>query len=1029
MGCNIALKANNGEPSILFKKLTEANNNHEQAIDSYYFTKTDTFKKEFGDWENGKVDKSKLDKNGEPKFEEFVKNDIEDYEKVELDNKAAVYKKILNEMPRLLGRLNKSIDSQKKFGKNKDLLKKLEDLVPLLESGDIADGIPKFILSSSNHIKSLKKKAEEAADINKLTFIKKAAESYGLVEQLIDKLYEDPEIGEIFDETLLKDSKNIRANLAYIKNLYLAESKKFIATEFSKRNPSWKKADISKWLDEAPRDSKATEHLLEYMGDSQDKVLAAIAKVVQGQKHEIRRERVKLDATLSDLTDDVVKEAKSSKAEDIFKDIMMQDADGTSYVIDPNLEFTNGKDQAQDALYNKAESVRNSKPALYQFLLFYNEEMNKIDTFLPNKYRLNGRIPSVLLNTRERLKDGSLKDKGNLIKDQLSKSMTRSNLDTERGAVFDASGKPIETIPIFYTQKYDSVDYDAFYKAKLAEEIEAGKSTGDADIIATKYAESESSKKMNKLVSKDLANSLQAFHATATNYAKMNEVTTIIEASKDIVSSDKRTYVKLDSAGRVVVNKDKYGDSRPETITGKESTSRKVLETFLSMQVYGQMEKDLGAVDVMGSKIDVNKALRNLNKSTSYIQMTLNALSSSASFFMGNYNNLVEAMAGEFTSVKSYKKASKMYRKNLGSTMSDIGSRKSKGLINQLDNHYAFMGDYDQSNVRSTENSKTARLFKTDALFFMEGVGQHQVQNTMALAVMDDIKAFDKVGNSKGSVLDAHSVGDNGVIIADIYVKNESGELVKYDANQQNQVADKVSTVIRKIQGNYSQSTATFAKQDGRMALVMKYRDWMYEGLVRRFGKKQYNANLGVEVEGFYREGTKVGATLIKHLKTLKIQAMKEDWQNLTPKEKANFIRLVAEVSTIVSLGAISSLMGYAGKHMEDEYDGDNLSDRLALGSFNYSVYLANRLYTETSSLINPMEFVRITKSPTVSSSVLESTIKLAMQMMNPLEVRETGRHKGESELFLAASKLVPMYKNIAKLTPEGIKDSGAFYN
>ena len=148
-----------------------------------------------------------------------------------------------------------------------------------------------------------------------------------------------------------------------------------------------------------------------------------------------------------------------------------------------------------------------------------------------------------------------------------------------------------------------------------------------------------------------------------------------------------------------------------------------------------------------------------------------------------------------------------------------------------------------------------------------------------------------------------------------------------------------------------------------------------------------------------------------------------------TPKEKANFIRLVAEVSTIVSLGAISSLMGYAGKHMEDEYDGDNLSDRLALGSFNYSVYLANRLYTETSSLINPMEFVRITKSPTVSSSVLESTIKLAMQMMNPLEIRETGRQKGESELFLAASKLMPLYKNIQKLTPEGIKESGAFYN
>jgi len=1031
MACNLSLNASNGEKSILFKKIAKVSNNIDVAIDAYYFTKTEEFKREYGDWENGEVPKEFLDLNGEPLYETFSDKDYMqdiDYSEIELEAKTDMYKKLMEEIPSVLSKIEKNIDSLKRTGKNGELIKKLEYIKPLLMTGDVNTGIPKFIESARTHIISLRNRAEARTDIKDIRRTYKDAKSYEMVLDILDALQIDSESREIFSEDLFKGGAQIRSDLAELESMYFNAASKHLVDGLHEQDKSWSKDDIRKWLSSSPRDVKYTEKLLEAMVDSQDKLLASVGNLVGNQEHAIRREKIDFNNELSNLVDSVIDEAGSSNSDKVFSPIIHTKANGELHILDISAEDTKGKNLESDEQFRKVQEIKRTNPKLMEFLVFYTDTMTKLNSGIPDRAVLGTRLPSVLKDSLERMQGKSIKENSKQIWDETGKAILRSNLDMEKGMINDASGKPIDQIPTFYTQKYDSVDFEDTYNEKYKELIEGGMEDNEAGVSASTYAEKVATDKMAKLITKDLSHSLQAFHAMAINFSKKNEILDLLESAKDVVESKRRRYVKIDKAGRTVTTKDHLGNVIPETILGPESRAAETLNTFLQMHVYGQKETDLGYFDLLGKKFDTNKVLRQINKKTSLVQMALNFLASSANIAVGEYNNSLEALAGEYTSGKSYKKAGKIYRQGIGDVMADIGSRKSNSLVNQINDHYQILGDYNPSNVKVNENSKFKRLFKTNMLFFMQESGEHFLQMRMGMSVLDHIKTFDKNGKETGTLLDAHKKGDGKISIENTFIEGKDGKIVPYDVSQQNRVTNKISAVLRKVHGNYSAQTATAAKQDARTAMILKYRDWAYEGLVRRFGGKQTYVNLEQDATGFYKDGFNTMWKLKDDLKTLNFQLIKEDWQNLTPNERANVKRLVAEAATIVSLIASAALLSHAGKGMEDDYDSDKLTDRLALGGFNYLVYMTNRIKTEIFAYVNPVEALRLFQSPAASTTLIENTIKLLGQFMDPTEIRETGRQRGDYEIFIKASKLVPAYKNLSRLNPEGIKDSGVFY-
>ena len=1032
MACNVNIKADNGENSILFKSIAEVISDPNEAVDLYFYTKTDDFKKLYGDYTSEDFDTRKLDANDEPRYESFSREaymDDVDYNNIELSNSAEVYKTLLETVPKAIEMIEPRI-SYLEASSDVDMesLSKLKDLHKILTTQDINTSIPRFVEMANKHVAAIRKKADRSkknpdSDIRELSSLNKTAQSYSMLSELKAELSEDPEVQAIFGGGLESMDTTI-GNIQHIQSTYLSKSMDVLVEEFHKRDRSWSKKDIRNNLKHASRDVTFTEQMLEYLGDSTDRVLSTVGAIMMEAKHKQNRAAIDFNKNLADKLE-LVEKSTSLKGDEIFKEVIVEDDNGEVHYINPEAEFTNGKNPLMDKMYNKLQKVKGNT-ALMDFLLFFDEEYTTLNAMLPPSTRMDTRLPSVLRSDWELLGGKSIKEKYGLITDNVVKKLQRSNLEMERGLILDDTGKPVKRIPTFYTQKYNSIDYNAAYTTHFNELVKDGMSEADAGEVAAAKAEVDATKKMSEFISRDLAGSLQAFHAMATNYATKSELVHIFESALAVVGSNKRTYSLVDSGG-ISYKNIKTGKDIP--IRGPQSNAKKVLEKFLDMQLYGQREKDLGYVDIFGMKIDTNSTLRALNNTTGLVQQSANVLSGIANIGNGEYNTIMEAIGGEFFTTTDLAHASGVYKQNIGGILSDIGERTPKNIVNLLEEHYNILQSF-ESDIKSTEQSKVKRLMKTSTLYFIQTSGEHFMQVRGGLAMLNATKTYDKNGKEVSNLLKAHSV-KNGKLKIDegLFIKDKEGSLVAFDTNQQNRISNKIGAVLRSMHGNYSTDTANAMKQDARLALVQKYRNWIYPGVIRRFSKTRPNHMLEQDMEGFYRTGARVLWGMRNELKTMQFQLMKEKWQNLSAHEKANIRRFVTETATITLLGISGAMLGHAGKLMDEEFNTDSMSDRMVLGTYALLNYEVNRLYTEVFAYINPLEAVRLMRSPTASQSIIEGLLKLTGQLVtDPFETYDVGWRKGEYKIGAKLEKLVPVYKQLKTLNIDGIQDRGAFY-
>lgn len=1020
MNCRLNLKAPNGANSILFKDITEVTKNPVEAIDLYFYTKTPEFED---------VYKGDKDANGEPIYAQFSEEaylDEIDYNNIELDSAADVYKSVLSEIPKLINVIDDRIDFLYNTGGTTADINKLREIRKVLDTGAINSSIPKFIKMSKLHLFNLKNNAEKAlnepgTDIKKMASYFKVAQSYNSIRTIKNALIGDPNVAKIFQSPIL-DINRALGHIDDISAYYQEASLDYLADQFHQRDNTWTKKEIKQALIASPRDVLWSEMMLEYMGDSRDRALSMVARIMMEAEHKVRKLTIDFNKELETVLEDLEKAYPNKKGEAIFDELLIVDDKGETHFVDPDVEFTGGKSLFADKMYERLQQIKQS-PALFNYLVFHSETMKSLESMLPPGARVGTRLPSVLRSEWELLQGKSIKEKSTLIMDNARKRITRSNTDMERGMILDGTGKPVRRIPTFYTQKYATDDYDIFYNDKFKELIKKGIDEDVASDQADVYAEAEAVKKMQKIITKDLSSSLQSFHAMALNYGAKNELVNIFDSAEFLIGN--REYTLIDSGGRTMINPK---TNLPVTKTGEGSNAQKQLKTFLDMQLYGQKEKDLGYFEVLGMKVDTNSSLRVLNNSTGLIMQAGNVLAGLGNISNGEYNNVMESIGGEFFTTKDYYKASGMYKKNITGILSDIGARTPSNIVNLLEEHYNILQSFGGDKISTNERSKARRLMKTNSLYFIQASGEHFMQVRAGLAMLNATEIFNKKGESLGNLLDAHKV-ENGKLIVpeDVYILEKDGSLVKFDSNQEARISNKIGAVLRKMHGNYSTKTANEMQQDARTALIMKFRGWMYEGIKRRWGKKRDYHMMESEAEGFYLEGARAAKILIKDLSKLQLSLTKERWSNMTPAEKANLRRVITEVSVILSLSAAGALLGKAGKLMEDEFGSDEGLDPYVLGSYQMLVYQVNRLFTEVSAYGNPKEAIKLMRTPMASSSILENSVRLIGQMGNPLEQYEGGWRKGQYKIAVRVENLVPLYKQIMTLNADGIKDRGTW--
>lgn len=618
--------------------------------------------------------------------------------------------------------------------------------------------------------------------------------------------------------------------------------------------------------------------------------------------------------------------------------------------------------------WNELQKIRKNNPndIRVRFYDFISELAKYGDSYVPDRFKLNGRLPGMSKTARERLKSDNVTSQ--LISDVKNDLYLRAD-DTDKGMqMTDELDRPIKFVPIYFTNKL-SIDEQSLD-------------------IATIYKE---------------------WFKSVNNYKYINSILPQLEYTKWVVNS--RKTVKTDNAGNPVKNVlskiMNNGDSDIDPTTNALITDENLisqLNAWFDQVVYGETSQNLGTFLGM----DIAKMINVFQKYTSLKIMGLNFVSMVNNVLVAELQQAEEAMAGQYISAESYARATSHYISDLPNILADVGARKKTSLTNLLNERFGVFTDFSEGSM--LENTRFKKLCNTSTLYFTTNLGEHAAQSRFLKGCLIEKRALDKNGNDIGSMFDFFSA-ENGKLVFD-----KEHRVANFSNSEQIAFGQKVTAILRKQHGNYATYSRPELEQTGYGKLLLNFRKWIYPTFKRRFSKEYYDEYGQTFSKGFYIDGSQFYYNKVMSFfermsdeaKALEY-AEKADWDTMTDDEKANVKRFTTEISVLFASLAMQTLIAAA----LDGYDDKDDFGYMVLSHLDYQIY---RLSTDISFYSNPSSFLKIVQSPIPSSSVIKSGANFLDSMLHPTEKFEKGDWKGEYKIKKRVMDLLPIVRQIYRL-------------
>ena len=284
------------------------------------------------------------------------------------------------------------------------------------------------------------------------------------------------------------------------------------------------------------------------------------------------------------------------------------------------------------------------------------------------------------------------------------------------------------------------------------------------------------------------------------NYLARNKSkNTLYLLMEDLMDND---AIKVNVRDKISVDKkETINDNNIYYQLEKQKNALEVFRTFTRRVIYDQYKKP--------SRL--NEVARVLQGFTSAKYMMLNVHGGIANVSTGLVNILAERFAGDYFTHKSWYLAKSRYSKNILSTLADLYDTESStftsGLIKLLN-----AVDYDEitGRISKSENAVEFAQKINDLLYSPNAMGEHYMQNTAALAMIEDSRIYE---DSNGD----YKIGTLKDYIRDIEIETLY-EVVKEYKDKYNINGNSIETVfnnyIKRIKEdkNYQYGFDTFKK-------------------------------------------------------------------------------------------------------------------------------------------------------------------------------------------------------------------------
>lgn len=530
---------------------------------------------------------------------------------------------------------------------------------------------------------------------------------------------------------------------------------------------------------------------------------------------------------------------------------------------------------------------------------------------------------------------------------------------------------------------------------------------------------------------------------------------------------------ELDSKGNQIYDKiisKVRGEKTEHEKNAIGSNTEKHFNEWLEAVFYEDFNLDEGKLTDYASKIQNFTSLR---------AMGFNVLSGLNNVIVGNLNERIEGAGGRYYSHSDFRSARKLYFANITNFIADAKHKESSNFLT------AFIKDMDILISEDELSNNPDGLIATaihklrmvrDAAYFMQHIGEHQIQNATLIAMANShriidgkIMSFNEFWENKKFKIDdkmpieeAFKAMDNNVILKktlveefenhtkfiDAFELKNGYSVLKKDSGVNlkdvHEFRERVIGINQKLHGIYNEEDAGMIQRYALGRLAIQFRKWMRPGWNKRFGakfgKKIYNERVRDYEEGMYVTTAKyLGSPFVKNwkehrqaqegiayaaYKTLSdsfknlIFDSKIRWHMMDEIEKANVRRTAVEMTFLIAITAL----GFMAKHMKgDAGDDDKLKNKM----ITFALYQADRLFGELSNF-TPIGIVRegnrLFKAPSPVFNTFEDVAKLGGAIfLYPFRNEEErkfkgGTYSGQDRVKVYGQDLIPFYNQFVRI-------------
>lgn len=552
----------------------------------------------------------------------------------------------------------------------------------------------------------------------------------------------------------------------------------------------------------------------------------------------------------------------------------------------------------------------------------------------------------------------------------------------------DYEGKVINEIPVHYRDKYNNFDHS--------------------------------------MQSLDLFNIFKLEYQNTNAYKYKTSFKNDLQYLIDV--AENKSYYRLAGTTIVKSTKTEQQDIKP----GLESNTVKMMKNMMESKFYDIMRIN----GVKLNSVDVNKIVDYMNGGTAFLGLSLNVASGTANILNAQAQIFLESfIKGHFIKSKGVAKANKMYGEDLPNILKDLTNGIQTSLTNQINSYFDVRGDFGFTNSNFLRSSMLKYGFNTEALQVFQNSGEHWIQSTITMAVLDGLKVYNEKGeylNKEGKVVTKYA---DAASLLDMLYKDKDGllqlkeEVVYTDHSRFSKWneggKEKVQAlIIKKIYdsvGNYRQTDQPELMRHWYGRLVMLYRRFLVPmGLSRLRGietslktkeqleekDKRFSYALQEYEEGTYTTLVRYIKSSIKGFDTFNMFI--SNYKDMTDYEKHNLKRASLEIIAVNVLGVLSAMLYGAAAEDDDEL-------------LYFVAYQLRRLDTELSAYWSIRENFKMLRSPIPSLRLTEHMLWSTNMVLNPFkwddltEEYVQGRHKGENKFLIKQQKHIPIVRDFLR--------------